>query len=511
MLKKGLIGFAAIVVLSAVAVWAFWPAPWTVNAPITNSLFGWGVDTPEQSAVRAKLDLPDGASVALYARDLGQARILKFTPHGDLLVSVPREGRIVILRRDGDGDGRADAAETLIDGLDRPHGIELVDGTLFIGETSAIGRVDYDSARGAIVGDYRHIVSGLPGGGNHWTRTVRQGPDGALYVNIGSSCNVCLEEDERRATILRIALDGSTEEIFATGLRNTLGFDWHPTTGVLWGGDNGRDLLGDDVPPEELNRIVEGGFYGWPYFYGDNVIDRDFDATPPPEADPVAPAMTLKAHMAPVSFRFVSTEKAPAALQGNALMGLHGSWNRTTKSGYMIAMISFDDDGQPTGYAPYISGFLKDGSAWGRPVDTAFGPDGALYVSDDYAGAVYRIAYDGSTATGKAPSAAQPAVSSQTPTEKHPPGTAVVSTAEKAGLPDGHAEAGKDLYRGKGCAGCHGTGPGATAAVPLQNLSRYAPEEIAAILTSPPGNMPSYRFEPQQLADLATYLRQTYP
>ena len=494
MLRTFAIGLLVVTGLGAAIVWAVWPENWTVNAPITNSLFGWGIETPPQSELEKRLDLPEGTRLSIYAENLGQARILKFTSAGDLLVSVPRTGSVMLIARDADGDGRGDEIRTLVSDLNRPHGLEIVGDHLYVGETDAIVRFPFDAESGAVTDAGERIVTGLPGGGNHWTRTVRQGPDGKLYVGVGSTCNVCIEEDPRRASIVRFALDGSEQEIFADGLRNTLGYDWHPETGELWGGDNGRDLLGDHTPVEELNRIVEGGFYGWPFFYGNNVPDPDFgDHQDPRLQRAIPPELGFPAHMAPVSLKFVDEPQAPESLQGAALLGFHGSWNRSTKVGYLVARIDFATDGAPS-WSPYISGFEKDGDVIGRPVDTAFGPDGALYISDDYAGAVYRVSYDGSVATPVA-------------TESETPAT----DAQAVAANDVDVAAGKQLYLKTGCVTCHGAGPEARAVVPLRNLSRYSPDEIAGILTAPPGNMPAYKLSESDMGALAAYLRSAYP
>ena len=241
------------------------PERFAVNAPIRQLLLGRGVEAASEGELRERLVVPDGFVVSLYASGLPNARMLRFTPTGDLLVSTPRSGRVWILPRAADGSARAEAPRVLLEGLDLPHGLDLRGDWLYVGEGGAIARVRFDVAGRRTEGAIERVVTGLPEGGNHWTRNVRFGPDDKLYVSVGSSCNVCLEEDPRRAAMLRFAADGSDAEIFATGLRNSVGFDWQPGTGALYATDNGRDLLGDDTPPCELNRVVEDGFYGWPF------------------------------------------------------------------------------------------------------------------------------------------------------------------------------------------------------------------------------------------------------
>ena len=321
------------------------PERLAVNAPIANSLFGWSGDPPEADVLGSRLRVADGFHVSLYA-EVPKARFLRPTPAGDLLVSVPREGRIVRLVRDGDGDGRPDGQEVLLEGLDRPHGLDLHDGWLYVGEGSAVARVRFDAAAGRAQGAPERVVTGLPDGGNHWTRTVRIGPDQRLYVTVGSSCNVCFEEDERRAAKLRLALDGSAPQLFARGLRNSVGFDWRPGTNELYATDNGRDLLGDGFPPCELNRVVQGGFYGWPYANGARQPDPDLGEGHEKEiATSIPPAHAFRAHNAPLGMVFLTQALSPALPRGTAIVALHGSWNRTKKDGYEAVSLHFEADG----------------------------------------------------------------------------------------------------------------------------------------------------------------------
>jgi glucose/arabinose dehydrogenase len=246
-----------------------------------------------------------------------------------------------------------------------------------------------------VEGDLETVVEGIPGGGNHWTRTLRFGPDGWMYVSIGSSCNVCEERDPRRAAIVRYRPDGSGAEVFATGLRNAVGFDWRPGSGELYATDNGRDLLGDDFPPCELNRVVQGGFYGWPRANGDRVPDPDRGAGHEEEiARSIPPVHGFRAHTAPLGMTFLRSESLPPAYRGAALAALHGSWNRSRKDGYEV--VSLHWTGDVVEERRFLWGFEVDEDVVGRPVDVLEGPDGAIYVSDDYAGSVYRIVWEGS-------------------------------------------------------------------------------------------------------------------
>jgi len=480
---------AAILVLIATAIllaYFLWPQTWTVNAPITNSIFGWGIASPDTEEAQARLSLPDGYYLNVYAGGLGQARIMRWTSAGDLLVSVPRKGEILLIPHDKTKPGYGGAVRTLLSGLNRPHGIEIVDGFLFIGETDAIVRVAFDETRGETSGELTRIVTGLPGGGNHWTRTLRQGPDGFLYFHVGSSCNACIEDDNRRATLMRVRIDGSDLEIFADGLRNTVGYDWD-SDGVLWGVENGRDLLGDDLPPEELNRIERGKFYGWPFLYGNNVPDPDFETAEDPRIATATPAaFELPAHAAPLSIKFLR-DKALPGLENVALVALHGSWNRSRKQGYEVVLLHWTESGGIE-MQPFLTGFNQAEKVSGRPVDITQGPDGALYVSDDYAGVIYRISTD-----DKAASAPQPDMAIR---------LAAAEPIDKQAIARGTV-----LFESKGCLECHGGNP---PELPLADLSNYSSDEIAAILTTPPAAMPIVPLQEQQKMDLAAYLRATY-
>ncbi|MGQ0591259.1 MAG: PQQ-dependent sugar dehydrogenase [Gammaproteobacteria bacterium] len=357
-------------------------------------------DTPAPAELRERVDLAPGFSIAVYASGLPGVRVLRFTEAGDLLASLPEAGSIVLLERDRNGDGRPDGRRELVGGLERPHGIDVFEDTVYVAETNAVGRVDFDARNGQTVGEYRRIVHGLPGGGNHWSRSVRFGPDGLMYVTVGSSCNVCIEDHPWRAAMLRFRADGTGGEVYATGLRNTVAFDWWPGAGgpgagVLYGADIGRDLLGDDVPPDELNRIERGGFYGWPFAYGDKVPDPDFGVA---QGDRVAGSLAavhaFAAHSSPTGMTFLRGRGLPADYRGAALVALHGSWNRTEKQGYEVVSLHFADDGK-IAERKFATGFEVDEDVIGRPSDVAEGPDGAIYISDDFTGSVYRVTFGG--------------------------------------------------------------------------------------------------------------------
>lgn len=475
------------------------PERLAVNAPVGHLLFGRGIEPPAE-AVAERLRVPDGFSTVRFADGLPNVRALRPLPSGDLLASRPRAGRIVLVSRDADGDGRSDGVRTLLDGLDRPHGMDVADGWLYVAETSAIGRIRFDPMTGVTSGAFERIVTGLPGGGNHWTRTLRVGPDGLLYLTVGSSCNACVEEDLRRAAMLRFRPDGSGSEIFATGLRNTVGFDWQPGTDRLFGTDNGRDLLGDDFPPCELNEIRHGGFYGWPFANGDRVPDPDHGAGRESEiAASLPPVHAFRAHNAPLGMSFVRGEAAPDGLRGAALVALHGSWNRTRKDGYRVVSLHFRDDGSIE-ERDFLSGFEHDGDVIGRPVDVVEGVDGAFYVSDDYAGSIHRVAA-GPGSAGPAPR----------PQGAPPPAPAAGLAPDEARE---RAARGRDLYARHGCPSCHepASAPPGMVARPLAGLaSRYGVEDLAAFLAAPTPPMPAFPLDANARRDLAVFLLDAHP
>ncbi|MDP6978252.1 MAG: PQQ-dependent sugar dehydrogenase [Myxococcota bacterium] len=499
MLRRGLLLICFALLVSIVSCNVFLPERFAVNAPMFAQMFGKTIDPPSEEQVESRFRVPEGFSLSVWAGDLGTVRWLKTTSSGDFIATLPRAGKVILLERDADGDGRSDGQRLLFEDLNRPHGIELRDGWLYIGETDAVGRVRFDAARRSTSGEYERFITGFPGGGNHWSRTLGFGPDGMLYVSIGSSCNVCEEEDARRAAIVRYQPDGSGEEIYAAGLRNAVGFDWQPGTGKLFATDNGRDLLGDDFPPCELNEVVAGGFYGWPYANGDNVVDPDFGAGQQARiATSIPPAHPFPAHNAPLGIHFVRDARVPASLRGAALVALHGSWNRTRKDGYKVVSLTWASDGSIE-QRDFMTGFELDEDVAGRPVHVVEGPDGAFYVSDDYAGVVWRVAY-GKAGSGTA--AAPVAMPSRPdPLADLPPG-------ERTSL----AARGETLYASHQCATCHDPAAAAegVAVKRLENLNaRYDIAGLEALFSTPPSPMPIVPLSENEMRALAVYLLDT--
>ena len=336
-----------------------------------------------ESLLRARIKLPAGYQLDVFARDLGKPRIMQMTGDGNLIVSGYRGGNILLVKADGDGDGRSDGQESLREGLDQPHGLLLEGSTLYVAEEQRVVAYDFDGAK---LGNGRVIATGIPAGG-HSSRTLKRGPDGFLYLSIGSSCNSCVEDHPWRAALIRFK-EGAAPELFASGLRNTVGFDWQPATGKLYGVDNGRDNLGDDIPDDEVNLIEAGKHYGWPFVHGADVKDPDLFAAKPADLTPVTQALGLGGHVAPLSIRFL-LHQPDTQLNGTALVAEHGSWNRSEKSGYRIVRLKFAGDSVAS--EPFLTGCNAGEEVICLPVDILEASDGSLYVTDDYAGAVYKI------------------------------------------------------------------------------------------------------------------------
>jgi glucose/arabinose dehydrogenase len=372
-----------------------WLGPVTIGDKklLVDFLLGRGIAPPSAATVSAQLKVPAGFKLQVYAADVPLARWPLATENGDLIVSRTRADAVVLLERDRDGDGRPDAQRPLLEGLDGPHGLALHDGWLYIAERTAIGRIRFDAATGRTGGEFERIVTDLTADGFHRTKTIAFGPDGWLYLAQGSTCNVCIESDDRRATIMRMQPDGTQREIIATGLRNSVGFDWAPWDGALYATDNGRDLLGDDVPPDELNRIERGGFYGWPFVHGNGLVDPDLGQRGAAEiARATPPVHEFRAHNAPLGIHFLRGQHLPAGYERTALVALHGSWNRSTLDGYKVVALDWQPDGSIR-ERDFLAGFLGPDGIIGRPAGITQGPTGEIFITDDYAGVVYRVTH----------------------------------------------------------------------------------------------------------------------
>ncbi|MFQ5887641.1 MAG: PQQ-dependent sugar dehydrogenase [Candidatus Hydrothermarchaeales archaeon] len=335
------------------------------------------------------LYLPEGFRISVFASGLEGARFMAIDSRGDLYLSQTGEGKITVLP-DRDEDGIADEAITFAKGLNLPHGLAFYNEYLYVAETDGVVRLK-DEDKDLEAEEIDEIITGIPSGSGHFTRTIGFGPDDNIYLSVGSSCNIC-EDDPRRAAILQFNKDGKDEKIYASGLRNSVGFVWHPNTKEMWATDNGRDWLGDDLPPDEINIVKEERHYGWPYCYGKKIPDPEYKredfcrTTEPSKVD-------LQAHSAPLGLRYYTGDQFPEEYKNNLFVAYHGSWNRKIPTGYKIVRIRFKDD-EPI-IEDFATGWLVEEKKWGRPVDVIVAPDGGLFVSDDYAGAVYKITYEG--------------------------------------------------------------------------------------------------------------------
>ena len=343
-----------------------------------------------------QLTVPAGFTIQKFAEGLGKPRML--VVRDDSTVYLTRREGDVLMLRDTTGDGQADEQKSVWQ-KDQVHGIALHDDQLYLVTVKEVFRADF-RADGTIE-EPEQIMKDLPDGGQHPNRTIEFGPDGKLYVSVGSTCNACDETRDENATVLVADADGKNRKIFAKGLRNTIGFDWHPTTQVLYGLDHGIDWLGDDEQQEELNKLEEGGNYGWPYIYGDGKYNP---ADEPPNGVPyetyaqqvTRPVMQLPAHCAPLDMIFYRGNQFPEDYRNDAIATLRGSWNRSKPSGYKVIRIRFDEQGNPTEYVDLVSGFLVDNdqAQFSRVVGLSPYPDGSVLISDDTGGVVYRLAYE---------------------------------------------------------------------------------------------------------------------
>jgi glucose/arabinose dehydrogenase len=347
------------------------------------------------------LSLPPGFSIAIFAKDLDDPRVITHDPLGTILVSIPGEGKIVALP-DKDGDGIADKAITVVDGLDHPHGMAFMCGKdychLYVGETSALSQFDYNGV--TMTAMNRQVMHALSSDGNHTTRTLLFDPSDStkLLVSIGSSCNVCNETDEQRASIYEYDTVTGAFAQYAKGLRNSVFMAVHPVTGEIWATENSRDMLGDDIPPDEVNIIKKWNNYGWPICYGKNIHDTDFDKktyirNPCMEPFETPSYIDVQAHSAPLGLAFFGEETWPEQYWYNMLVAYHGSWNRTEPTGYKIVRYKLDAKGNVLGTEDFITGWLDKNDAIGRPVDIMIEP-GKIYITDDKAGVIYLVKYD---------------------------------------------------------------------------------------------------------------------
>ncbi len=359
----------------------------------------------EWSAERmARLALPKGFAIDVFARDLKNARMMRVADDGTLYLTRRAQGDVMMLR-DTNGDGQADIKQVVATRKGM-HGIEIVGDTVYLMTVNDIYRAD--RRPDGTLGELETIATDFPEGGQHPNRMVVMGPDGRLYVSVGSTCNACAETNPENATIVSLKPDGSDRRIFASGLRNTIGYGFEPTTGTPYGFDHGIDWLGDHEQAEEFNRLADGQRYGWPYVYAMSKFNPQ--DTPPDQsfsdyaAGSVEPIGLHTPHSAPMQLAFATRGGLPAEYRGDAFVSLRGSWNRSPPSGYEVLRVDFEN-GRPVGMKPFVTGFLMEDESsptgWGqmgRLAGLAQGPDGAMYLSDDENGIIYRITYEGGAA-----------------------------------------------------------------------------------------------------------------
>jgi glucose/arabinose dehydrogenase len=369
------------------------PVPASVAAPASAAVPATLPPPPRPPLIAPEqpINLPPGFAIGVFAQGLNGPRMLALAPDGILYVADRDANRIVRLP-DQNGDGIADGIQVVGDNLDRPSSLAFYnDGSLYVGETTRILRLSAPDARG-VFQERQVIIEGLPSAG-HNTRTVLFSPDWqTLFVSIGSSCNDCIENDPRRATIMRYNPDGSSGQVFASGLRNAVGITFRPGTSELWATNNGRDYLGDDLPPETINLVGQGDDFGWPRCHAGDIIDPELGS--PTACQGVAqPMVKMQAHSAPLGLAFYTGSQFPVEYHAGLFVAFHGSWNRSLPTGYKVVFIPFQD-GKPGPLQDFATGWLAN-SVWGRPVSVITAPDGSLFVSDDSGGYVYRIIYIG--------------------------------------------------------------------------------------------------------------------
>ena len=306
-----------------------------------------------------------------------------------------RSGKKVHAVRDNDGDGKADQVFVVASGMNkRPNGVAFKDGDLYIAEINRIWVLRDIENNLANPPTPELFYDDYPSDAHHGWKYIAFGPDGWLYVPVGAPCNICLEQDPVYASITRLSSDGKTKEIYASGVRNTVGFTWHPETGELWFTDNGRDHLGDDLPPDELNRAsAQGQHFGYPFCHGGTISDPEFGSQR--QCDEfVKPAQNLGPHVAALGLKFCNSAMFPAKYKGDLFIAEHVSWNRSEKIGYRITRVKLNGN-EAVEYSDFISGWLEeDESVTGRPVDILFLDDGSMLISDDYGGKIYRVSYE---------------------------------------------------------------------------------------------------------------------
>lgn len=370
--------------------------------------------TASEPPQKLNITLPPNFEISIFAKLEDAPRMMAFDKNGTLFVTLSKSNQLMMLP-DTNKDGLSEAPVLISNKLNAPHGLTFVGDDLLVANQNGIVKLSKNEQG---FSKPQPFITGLPSGG-HSYKTIKLGPDNFLYINIGSSCNVCVEDDPIRATILRYTLEGkpagglevvgrhtALAPIWASGLRNSQGFTWHPKTGHMFATNNGADMrsstkngkVNDELPPEHLNKIEPGKHYGWPYCWGkiegtqQQVQDPNFQGPENFCATSTPPAITFTSHSTPIGITFLEKTNWSAGFKKDAIVALHGSWNREQLSGYKLVRVKFNDEA-PVAVEDFATGWLNNNQAWGRPVDVAVGPDGALYVTDDRTHYIYRIIY----------------------------------------------------------------------------------------------------------------------
>ncbi len=398
-MKKPLLPALLLIMLGIGAVWAvlFYRANLRGIAPAVFKASSDAAALVRQE--NSPLSYPAEFKLTVFMDGLPGCRVITFDAQDTMLVSIPSQGKVVALP-DSDSDGRADKIIEVISGLNRPHGLAFAGNAgrrLYIAEQDKVSAYDYNPAQRQATNAAK--IADLPGSGGHSSRTLLFMPppdEDNLLISVGSSCNACLEKDWRRAKILVVNKNGGPLQTFASGLRNAVFMRAHPTTTDIWATEMGRDYLGDDLPPDEINIIKRSNDYGWPYCYGKNVLDKEYAAADNFSrncADKIPSFIDIQAHSAPLGLDFFPASGWPAHYRNTMLVAYHGSWNRTIPTGYKIVLFRFNDQGELVNQHDFMSGWLTDDkkSAIGRPVDISIKPRGLIYISDDKAGVIYRL------------------------------------------------------------------------------------------------------------------------
>jgi glucose/arabinose dehydrogenase len=403
--KTLLLSFASIIFVAAVMLSCkdddnFWDAfiPETDEEPTSTQVEGYVFYPAVQQATDAniaQLKVPAGFSINKFADGMGKPRILVVNSNGQVYTS-DRDAGIVMMLTDADKDGIAENKKTVAT-IKQVHGLSIHNGKMYMVAVNEVYAADMNPD--GTLGQPMMLIDDLPDGGQHPNRTIGFGPDNKMYLTVGSTCNSCTEPNPENATILRAEEDGSNRKVFAKGLRNTIGFGWHPATSELWGMDHGIDWLGDNEQKEEVNLIKQGADYGWPYIYGEG----NYNPGDRPQGDTTyqqylqkttLPTLTYQAHSAPMSMAFYTGSMFPAEFRNDAFVAMRGSWNRSSPVGYRIVRMHFENN-RPVRFEDFVTGFIVNNNRahFGRLVGVVTHTDGSLLFSDDTNGVIYRVSY----------------------------------------------------------------------------------------------------------------------